>query len=181
MNTDILTFKYEGQEIEFSLHEKNVMVNATEMAKAFGKDLFQFTKSSHAKAFIKSCLKPANAGFLGVENTYDLIDSRQKSGTWMHRVLALKFASWLDSDFELWVYRTIEEILFGPAKEATELNKKRSDLRNQIDVIHVKLSEENSDYKKMILLQKEFRSVSSSVAKSIKNQLNLFSNERELN
>ena len=31
----------------------------------------------------------------------------------MHRVLALKFAAWLNPSFELWVYSTIETLLFG--------------------------------------------------------------------
>ncbi len=35
----------------------------------------------------------------------------------MHRVLALKFAAWLNPAFELWVYATIDDILFGSYKE----------------------------------------------------------------
>ena len=38
------------------------MINATEMALAFKKDLFQFTKREDTIAFIDACLKPANAG-----------------------------------------------------------------------------------------------------------------------
>nr|DAX79710.1 MAG TPA: N KilA-N domain [Caudoviricetes sp.] len=43
---------------------------------------------------IESRQKPANAGLLGIVNESDLIISRQKSGTYMHRVLAIKFAAW---------------------------------------------------------------------------------------
>jgi hypothetical protein len=93
------------------------MVNATEMAKVFDKDLFQFTKSDHAKSFIQSCLKPANAGLLDMKSENDLIVSRQKSGTFMHRILALKFAAWLNPDFEVWVYLTIDKLLFGKHAE----------------------------------------------------------------
>jgi hypothetical protein len=35
-------------------------------------------------------------GFLQLKSIDDLIVSRQKSGTWMHRVLAIKFAAWLN-------------------------------------------------------------------------------------
>lgn len=110
-------FEYDGKVVGFEIEDKRVMVNATEMAKAFNKDLFQFTKSESTKNFIEACLKPANAGLLGIENETDLIASRQKTGTFMHRVLALKFAAWLNPDFELWVYSTIDKILFGSYAE----------------------------------------------------------------
>ena len=110
-------FEFNGSVVSFETEKGNVMVNATQMAKIFGKDLYQFTKSDHAKAFVNSCLKPAFAGLLGIEKEEDLLISIQKTGTWMHRVLALKFAAWLNSDFEVWVYTTIDELLFGSYKE----------------------------------------------------------------
>jgi hypothetical protein len=64
------------------------------------------------KAFIKSCLKNGKSRFLTLEKEDDLVLSKQKTGTWMHRVLALKFAAWLNPDFEVWVYCTIENLLF---------------------------------------------------------------------
>lgn len=112
METKICIFK--ENPITFALDKNNgMMVNATEMAKAFDRDLYQFTKSEDTKKFIEACQKPANAGLLGIVNESDLIISRQKSGTYMHRVLAIKFAAWLNPDFEIWVYSTIERILFG--------------------------------------------------------------------
>jgi hypothetical protein len=51
--------------------------------------------------------------FLGIEKEDDLIISRQKLGTWMHRVLALKFAAWLHPDFEVQVYSTVDHLLYG--------------------------------------------------------------------
>lgn len=116
---EVVQFMYNDSEVDF-LSNGSLMVNATQMAKIFGKDLFQFTKSDHAKSFIMQCLKPANAGFLGIENDSDLITSKQNSGTWMHRVLALKFAAWLDPAFELWVYITIDKILMGHYNEMKE-------------------------------------------------------------
>lgn len=103
---------YNNEQVEFQpVANENVMVNATQMAKIFNKDLFQFTKSDATKDFIKSCLKPANAGLLSVKTEDNLIISKQKSGTWMHRVLALKFAAWLDPDFEVWVFYTIDKLI----------------------------------------------------------------------
>lgn len=51
-----LEFIYQETEIHFLVNpmDKNVMVNATEMAKLFGKETRVFLKSDHAKAFIKA-------------------------------------------------------------------------------------------------------------------------------
>jgi len=38
----------------------------------------------------------------------------------MHRVLALKFAAWLDPAFELWVFTTIDTIILGHYKAMRE-------------------------------------------------------------
>lgn len=38
----------------------------------------------------------------------------------VHRVLALKFAAWLNPSFELWIYRTIEYLMFGSLKKDRE-------------------------------------------------------------
>jgi hypothetical protein len=51
-------------------------VNATEIAKAFEKDLYQFTKSEDAKKNIEACQKTANVGLLGIVDKSDLIISR---------------------------------------------------------------------------------------------------------
>jgi hypothetical protein len=84
-------FIFNEKSITFTLDRDNkVMANATEMAKIFNEDLNHFTRLEGTKKFIEACLKTPNLGFLKEEN---LIISRQKSGTFMHRVLALKFAA----------------------------------------------------------------------------------------
>lgn len=111
---EVVHFIYNEKDVDFLQSGKdNVMVNATQMSKIFGKDVFQFTRIDDTKNFISACLKPQNCGLLGVKTEEDLIISKQKSGTWMHRVLALKFAAWLDSDFEVWVFSTIDKIILG--------------------------------------------------------------------
>ena len=51
-----LEFIYQETEIHFLVNplDKNVMVNATEMAKLFGKETRVFLKTDHAKAFIEA-------------------------------------------------------------------------------------------------------------------------------
>lgn len=144
MNTQTFPqkFIFRDQEVDFEIRGENVMVNATQMAKIFEKDLFQFTKSDHAKTFINECLIPANAGLLGIENDEDLIISTQRTGTWMHRVLALKFAAWLNPAFELWVYSVIDELLFGHYKELEATLRRSAENRNRIDALREQLRED---------------------------------------
>jgi hypothetical protein len=151
---EIVKFAYNEQEIEFELGKSNLMVNATEMAKIFGKDLFQFTKSENTKSFIKSCLKPAFAGLLHIKNEKDLVISKQKSGTWMHRILALKFAAWLDSDFELWIFITIDNLINKNFRDERELLIEKLSLKKRIELRKQELLKEFAYSPKIIELLK---------------------------
>ena len=110
METKICIF--EENAITFLLSKDNgMMINATEMAKPFSKQVNEFMSNDNTKKFIEERLKNGNSRFISVENESELVDSRQKSGTYMHRILALKFAAWLDPQFELWVYYTIDKLI----------------------------------------------------------------------
>ena len=130
MTTQIL--KYNEQEVEFEFNDVNVMVNATQMAKIFGKQVNEFVSNETTKNFIAECLKNGNSRFLNVEKEDDLVVSKQKSGTWMHRILALKFAAWLNPAFELWVYATIDCLLFDYYHQLEESLKTSANRRNRI-------------------------------------------------
>lgn len=118
---EILQFIYNETKVDFlPSGNENLMVNATQMANVFGKEVTFFLRNDDTKRFIDSCLKTANSQFLGIKDREDLVSGKQKSGTWMHRVLALKFAAWLDPDFELWVFHTIDKIILGHFKEQKE-------------------------------------------------------------
>ena len=133
------------------------MVNATEMAKAFDRDLYQFTKSEDTKKFIEACQKPANAGLLGIVNESDLIISRQKSGTYMHRVLAIKFAAWLNPDFEIWVYSTIERILFGKHAQREESLERSLKFQNESKQLKDKADKTGEDFTRYLELERQLK------------------------
>lgn len=128
-----LEFIYQDTQIHFLLgNEKNVMVNATEMAKRFGKEVRSFLRLEGTEKYIDFLIKKANIrtdvyGYnennhadLRDYNREDFVFSNNKAGTYLHRKLALKFAAWLDVEFEDWIYDTIEKILFGNAKKVGE-------------------------------------------------------------
>ena len=156
MKTEVMI--YEGNEIEFTLDKnEKMMVNATEMAKVFDRDLFQFTKSEHCRAFINSCQKPAFAGLLGIENENDLIVSKQRSGTWMHRVLALKFAAWLNPVFEVWVYSTIEGLLFGRHVNRNRSLERTLSLQSELEMLRFKFGKTGDDFERFLEIERELK------------------------
>lgn len=152
------------------------MVNATEMAKIFDTHLPHFMENAGTQKFIESCLNSRNSDYLNVGNKEDLIISKQKSGTWMHRVLALKFAAWLSSDFEVWVYKTIDDILFSRYKQMEENLKKSAQRKREIEELNDQLLEDER-FKKLQRLQLEERQAAYTRSKEVKTQLDLFMNQ----
>jgi len=114
MKTDF--FQYNNTAVEFISTGNDVMVNATEIAKTFDKKVEAFMRNEQTQSFIFECLKSENSRFLGIEKEEDLFTSKQKSGTFMHRILALKFAAWLSPAFEVWVFTTIDKFLTEHAR-----------------------------------------------------------------
>ncbi len=118
LNSKAVEFIYQDTQIHFLLsNSDNVMVNATEMAKAFGKRIDVFLKADHTKAFISVLELPPYGGSYPSLKIEEIIKSRNGVDTYFHRILAIKFAAWLDPNFEIWIYSTIDKILFGHYKE----------------------------------------------------------------
>lgn len=154
MSNQIIKYAYEGQEVEFDTSDPKLMVNATEMAQIFGKKTNDFLRLDQTKAFINECLsygnsrnseveKTRNSAFLGIQEEADLVRVNHRHGTWMHRILALKFAAWLDPHFELWVYLTIDQIIHGQHPLPIELLAERKQILNErnFDVEEAKRTE----------------------------------------
>lgn len=109
---EILNFVYNDQQIEFRpLGDDNVMVNATQMAKVFGKRMDVFLKADHVKEFISVVELTPFGGSSSPLKRDEILKIENGNATYFHRILALKFAAWLDPRFELWVYTTIDQIL----------------------------------------------------------------------
>ncbi len=149
-------FPYKESSIEFEFNSSNVMVNATQMASVFGRQVVAFMRNENTKSFVEACLKSENSHFLNVKSESDLIISKQKSGTWMHRVLALKFAAWLNPDFEVWVYSKIDQLLFGNIKARVSYLKSKTYYKTKIKEVSEKLSD-NEDFKLYQEYQKKIK------------------------
>ncbi|EGD33313.1 phage antirepressor KilAC domain-containing protein [Capnocytophaga sp. oral taxon 338] len=106
MNNQV--YNYNGNNITFQLGNGDVMINATEMAKAFGKTPKDYLRTQSAQELINALsvrLKCLTADLVKVVQGGDI------QGTWLHEDVALDFAQWLSVDFKLWCNDRIKELL----------------------------------------------------------------------
>jgi hypothetical protein len=122
---------YQDTAIQYLVNpnQKNVMINATDMAKVFGKRTKDFLKTDSVKEFISALERALN----GARSENKITDNRGHMGIYFDRRLALKFAAWLSPEFEVWVYTQIEEITFGYYKKHWEAHAKQEDAKNQME------------------------------------------------
>lgn len=109
MNTPIV-YDYKGSKISFANGE-NVMINATEMAKSFGKTTKDWLRTNASSEFINSLsavrqICPTQLVVVRKGNSSDF-----EQGTWMHEDVALEFARWLSPAFAIWCNDRIKELL----------------------------------------------------------------------
>jgi hypothetical protein len=172
----IQKFVFNNTEVDFQFdRESNVMVNATQMAKIFEKRVDVFLKSDHAKEFIKVLEFTPFGGNSEPLKMDEIIKTKGQSGTWMHRLLALKFAAWLDPKFEVWVYSTIDFILFDYYKRLEESLKESAKRKNRIDELKNTLLE-NPDFAELEQLELTEKQASYARTKQNRNQLEMFRN-----
>lgn len=131
LQSPALNHIYQDRQIHFLFSEdENVMVNATEMAKAFGKRTDHYLQNETTKQFIEALKVPDMSGTLDVK----IIDNRGRNGIYFCELLALDFATWLDVNFKIWVFKTIKEILFGKynihRKKTIEIEKAKKRIQS---------------------------------------------------
>ena len=91
----------------------------------------------------------------------------------MHRILALKFAAWLNPAFELWIYGVIDDLLFGHYREMEDMLLRSAETRNRIDSLRKQLREDDrfSELESLEVLYKQYLRNRS---RKTTNQLELF-------
>ena len=107
---EIKVFSYNGSSVSF-FNGKNVMVNATEMAKSFGKTTKDWLRTNASLEFINSLsavrqICPSQLVVVKKGNSNEF-----EQGTWMHEDVALEFARWLSPAFAIWCNDRIKELL----------------------------------------------------------------------
>lgn len=75
----------------------------------------------------------------------------------MHRVLALKFAAWLSPAFELWVYGTIEELLFGKLAKREKSFERTVNVQKEVEALLYKIDKTGEDFNRYLELQRQLK------------------------
>tara|TARA_R110002126_G_scaffold251055_3_gene394050 strand:+ start:779 stop:1423 length:645 start_codon:yes stop_codon:yes gene_type:complete len=164
---------YEDSLIHFAFNpsDKDVLVNATEMAKVFNKETRVFLKTDHAKKYIQFLTErmlntlhlegesqseraPNGARSkskttseyhpFGGRSNVKIVDDRGHMGIYFHRKLAIKFAMWLDDEFFDWVIDTIDEILHGKIEEVKSSISKIQTAEEKLETAIEKAKKENN-------------------------------------
>ena len=99
-------FQYYGNSITFQKGD-SVMVNATEMAKPFGKSPKDFLKTEQTKAYIGTLSEVKKI----LSSDLVRVIYGDNGGTWMHEDVAMEFARWLSPAFAIWCNDRIQELL----------------------------------------------------------------------
>ena len=165
-------FSYNGNPVTFQTGTAT-MVNATEMAKPFGKLVKDWLKNNQTKAFLNE-LSAVRRIILT-----DLVKIKQggtSQGTWFHEDVALEFARWLSPQFAIWCNdrikelmrygvtatpQTIDSILADPdnaIRLLTELKRERDALKaanKQIAVLEDQKNVYHSENRRLLKLKEE--------------------------
>ncbi|RMN51736.1 KilA-N domain-containing protein [Pseudomonas syringae] len=107
MTAKILQMNYEGQVVTFNA---DGWINATEASARFGKEPAQWLRLPDAVRYLEA-LERTSGKITYVKASRARAD--RGGGTWIHPRLAVKFARWLDVDFEIWCDEQIDALIRG--------------------------------------------------------------------
>lgn len=102
-------FNYNGAKVSFNKDDCTIMVNATEMAKPFGRKPSKWLELPSAKEFISALTEVRKSGNALIQT--DRGGTNGGGCTWMHEDVALEFARWLSPTFAIWCNDRIKELL----------------------------------------------------------------------
>lgn len=139
---EVIKYDYNGTEITFQ-HGANVMVNATEMSKSFGKHAKHWLGNQSTKEFLEELTKVRNLTLT------DLVEVRyggDNPGTWMHEDVAMEFARWLSPKFAIWCNDRIKELL---TQGVTTINDDDATIEKAMDILHKRLEQSRAEVQRL--------------------------------
>ncbi len=108
MNQLTKLFSYEGHQVTFKNDQGTTYVNATQMAKSFGKRPTDWLRFEQSHNFITELSKVRNHT---LSELVVVTKGGSNPGTWMHEDVALEFSRWLSPAFSIWCNDRIKELL----------------------------------------------------------------------
>lgn len=124
--TDINFHRVFGYGTKFSINEDELGGAISHRQNNFGTANSQLQNKILTEQERRDCLFQVKSG-------------GRNNGTWMHEILALKFAAWLDADFEFWVFFHIREITFGNYKKHWDAHVKQENAKLKMEILKAKL------------------------------------------
>lgn len=132
---DNQVFQYNGSPITFQIG-KATMVNATQMAKPFGKRPAKWLELPSTKDFLSSLCEVRKSDITHLVTTAKGNSSSFQQGTWFHEDVALEFARWLSPQFAIWCNDRIKELMrYGMTATTQTIDSILADPENAIKLL----------------------------------------------
>jgi len=103
---NIIKKQFNNQEISFDLAGEG-MINATQMAKACGKEISEFFRLKNTNEYLEALNSSMG---IPVDELFVIKEGGNGGGTWVHRKLAIRIAQWCSPKFAVQVDTWIEEL-----------------------------------------------------------------------
>lgn len=130
MNNQI--FQYNGNPITFKIGEATV-INATQMAKPFGKRPIDWMQNQQTKDFLNELSKVRKST---LTDLVQVTKGGTNPGTWFHEDVALEFARWLSPQFAIWCNDRIKELMrYGMTATPQTIDNILADPDNAIRIL----------------------------------------------
>lgn len=102
-------FSYNGSDVFFDVKD-DVMVNATQLAKIYGKRPNDYLSLPATNQLINAITR--KYGISEIQLVVSKVGSSHNGGgTWMHRLIVVDFCQWLDIDLKLWCTEKLDELM----------------------------------------------------------------------
>ncbi|AJG17305.1 DNA-binding protein [Pseudomonas plecoglossicida] len=118
---NVISLSFQGNPVRFN---GEGWINATEVAKRFGKKPIKWLELPSTKSYMAAMLRRLSNEVR--ESDLKLVETvrgRGKAGTWLHPKLGVRFAQWLDDDFAVWCDEQIDALLRGETSLLARFNQ----------------------------------------------------------
>lgn len=102
-------FVYEGNSVSFKMIDQEVFINATEMAKCFGKRPNDWLKLPSTRSFLEALSCGRKSPTSEIQTVMG--SSETGGGTWLQEIAAIEFARWLNPMFSIWCNTHIRDLM----------------------------------------------------------------------
>ena len=118
-------YEYNGNLVRFDKVDGVTMINATQMAKPFGKQPVFWLNNQSTKEFLAELAKLRNLSSADLVRVTKGGNDKNAQGTWMHEDVALEFARWLSPQFAIWCNDRIKELFKEGVVKAQRTEERR--------------------------------------------------------